>query len=89
MDGDFSIIFIGILSCLLSSAAIAAARSVINRLKHLRNDLEDRFSGEYGLDKLGVRQHEWQHSFGNFPTSFLPFTLGCVWLMILAGIIIK
>ncbi len=81
--------FIGILSCLLSSLAIVAARSVINRLKHLRNDLEDKFSSEYGLDKLGVRQTEWQHSFGNFPTSFLPFTLSCVWLIILVGIIVK
>jgi len=81
--------FIGVLSCLLSSAAIIAARSAINRLKHLRDALEDTFSVEYGIDKLGVRQSEWQYSFGNFPTSFLPFTLSFVWLIILVSIISK
>lgn len=84
--------FVGILSCLFSMAAILAARSVINRLKSLRNSLEDSLNlqnGEDGFDKLGVRQTEWQHSFGYFPTSFLPFTLICVWLIILVAVILK
>ncbi|AFY73076.1 hypothetical protein Syn7502_00961 [Synechococcus sp. PCC 7502] len=81
---------IGILSCLFAIAAIFAARSVINRLKNIRNSLEDALSLEHGEDrfyKLGVRQTEWQHSFGNFPTSFLPLALICVWLIILVAVV--
>jgi len=81
--------FVGILSCLFSMAAIFAARSVINRLKTLRNRLEDLFEQQNGdgFDRLGVRQTDWQHSFGNFPTSFLPLTLIGVWLTILMAVI--
>ena len=82
--------FVGILTCLFAIAAIFAARSVINRLKNLRDSLEDALYLQNNQDKfykLGVRQNEWQHSFGNFPTSFLPFTLVSIWLMILAAVI--
>jgi hypothetical protein len=82
--------FVGILTCLFAIASIFAARSVINRLKNLRDSLEDALYLQNNQDKfykLGVRQNEWQHSFGNFPTSFLPFTLVSIWLMILAAVI--
>lgn len=82
--------FVGTLSCLFAIASIFAARSVINRLKNLRSSLEDTLYVQNNEDKfykLGVRQSEWQHSFGNFPTSFLPFTLACIWLIILTAVI--
>ena len=74
---------VGMLSAFLVALAIAAAHRVIERLKPVRQALED-LGTQRGYERLGVDTESRDHTFGNLPSKFLPWLVAASWAVLLA-----